>query len=676
MKPQSNIRILTACLIAVGICTLLIGRQALAVAPNPTLLSPADSAAILRAPILFDWNDMNGVAGYGIELLNDVPENPNGNTPSTHRIAAALSGGNTSEFQGDASYLPPGTYYWRTIAVKNNALYGGFSDARSFSIPAWPAPTLASPADGYVQPAHGIIEFNWEDMPGVTGYGIELLSGSPENPGGQTASRHRLTAALSPGGFSQYPGDTSGLTPGTYWWRVIGVRNGTLYGLFSEARSFSVPVWPGVVLTSSFKGSGLTSPFAGFSWAASPGAIGYGVEILNALPESSEANGVAPSVHRVAAFTALGNSCSFDMRELPPGVYYYRVIAYNSNYMFIGGFSDIDTFSTVIMPGVTLKQAYNYRYLASYLPIVHWDPVPRAIGYGVEILSAPPEPGERYGKTPSVHRIAAVSGGHGAMELDLRGYKPGVYYYRVIAWDAGDNFIFGFSNCDSFTIPLNLDRPMEVRLGTSVQGRPIMATRHGSGRRKVLLVGGHHGDEPRSMTLLANYNAYLYGSPGAIPANTEIWIVTCLNPDGLAADTRLNARGVNLNRNYATSDWGTAGTDTAGSYPGPYPMSEPETQAIRTLCDMYGMKSMISYHEWEGCVYAGPFGAGLANVIAPSGGLATDGPTIASGYATLWFGETYGGPSATVELSGDDSGSSDAAIFSKMLPGLTAAVNY
>ncbi len=80
------------------------------------------------------------------------------------------------------------------------------------------------------------------------------------------------------------------------------------------------------------------------------------------------------------------------------------------------------------------------------------------------------------------------------------------------------------------------------RLGTSAQGRPIVARRYGSGPRVVLLVAQTHGDEE------AGLRVALRTAHQRVPAGVTLWIVPTVNPDGLANDTRFLANGADPNR--------------------------------------------------------------------------------------------------------------------------------
>src|ERR1700761_4498031 len=83
-------------------------------------------------------------------------------------------------------------------------------------------------------------------------------------------------------------------------------------------------------------------------------------------------------------------------------------------------------------------------------------------------------------------------------------------------------------------------------VGRSVHGRAIAARVLGadSAPRKVLLVGCIHGNECAGRAILAA----LERRP--VPAGVQLWLVPTMNPDGEAADTRQNADGVDLNRNF------------------------------------------------------------------------------------------------------------------------------
>ena len=79
----------------------------------------------------------------------------------------------------------------------------------------------------------------------------------------------------------------------------------------------------------------------------------------------------------------------------------------------------------------------------------------------------------------------------------------------------------------------------QIRLGYSVEHRPIVATEIGKGRRVTLILGGMHGDEPAGVFVVERLIEYL--KTHAVPKGNEIVLVPRVNPDGLARRTRDNA---------------------------------------------------------------------------------------------------------------------------------------
>ena len=107
-------------------------------------------------------------------------------------------------------------------------------------------------------------------------------------------------------------------------------------------------------------------------------------------------------------------------------------------------------------------------------------------------------------------------------------------------------------------------------IGHSVKGRPIIALVRGpnDAPRKILVVGCIHGNECAGLAIVAA----LERAP--IVKGVQLWLVPEMNPDGTAADTRQNADGVDLNRNFPY-EWEPVSDPTY--YSGPRPLSEPET---------------------------------------------------------------------------------------------------
>lgn len=126
-------------------------------------------------------------------------------------------------------------------------------------------------------------------------------------------------------------------------------------------------------------------------------------------------------------------------------------------------------------------------------------------------------------------------------------------------------------------------------VGHSVRGRPITATLKGNpgAPARVLVIGCVHGNEAAGVRVARGLIA------GAPARNAAIWVVPSLNPDGVAANTRGNARGVDLNRNFPF-DWQPLG---GLEYSGAHPLSEPESRAARRLIQRLRPDITIWFHQ-------------------------------------------------------------------------------
>jgi protein MpaA len=128
-------------------------------------------------------------------------------------------------------------------------------------------------------------------------------------------------------------------------------------------------------------------------------------------------------------------------------------------------------------------------------------------------------------------------------------------------------------------------------LARSLRGRPIAAYHSGgNGRPRILVFGSIHGNETAGIPVAER----LIGAP-AVPG-TDIWVVPDLNPDGTALHRRQNGDGIDLNRNFPYG-WKPTASDGPFDYPGPRPLSEPESQFAARLIRTLHPSITIWFHQ-------------------------------------------------------------------------------
>lgn len=240
--------------------------------------------------------------------------------------------------------------------------------------------------------------------------------------------------------------------------------------------------------------------------------------------------------------------------------------------------------------------------------------------------------------------------------------------------------------------------------GKSVLGRNLYYIRLGYGPTEVFYNGAHHGIEwitaPLLMKFIENFaRAYAEGSSIGgynirdIFRSSSIYIIPMVNPDGVdiaingpqpsnpyyqslfrwnntglpfSQVWKANTRGVDLNRNYPAS-WkeakaqepylGVSGPAPT-RYGGPYPLSEPESQAIVNFTRQHNFKLVIAYHTQGRVIYwlyqniRPPRAFEIGQTFASITGYTLANVPYEAAYAGYkdWFVETYRRPGYTIEV--------------------------
>jgi hypothetical protein len=173
-------------------------------------------------------------------------------------------------------------------------------------------------------------------------------------------------------------------------------------------------------------------------------------------------------------------------------------------------------------------------------------------------------------------------------------------------------------------LPLRLCESAGLLAGDarSVRGTPLYVRDlpDAKARLRVLVVGAIHGDELSSASLAFHWLAHAQQKPAPEMPQPVHWrFIPLLNPDGalMHPPRRTNASGVDLNRNFPTHNWERDARTywekrtrkDPRRWPGPQPLSEPESRFLHQQMESFQPHLVVAVH-------------------APYGVLDFDGPTV------------------------------------------------
>jgi murein peptide amidase A len=183
-----------------------------------------------------------------------------------------------------------------------------------------------------------------------------------------------------------------------------------------------------------------------------------------------------------------------------------------------------------------------------------------------------------------------------------------------------------------------------VVAGASWHGRPIVAVERGDrAAPAVLIVGCIHGLETAGIAVVRRLRTM------PLPPGSHLVLVPSVDPDGQVLGTRLDGRGVDLNRNFPAG-WRAIGRRWSTQYSGPRPFSEPETRAVRRLVERFHPAVTIWYHQHMDLVWAWGPSRPAGRTYARAAGMRFRPQPWLAGTAPHWQNVALGERSFVVEL--------------------------
>lgn len=214
--------------------------------------------------------------------------------------------------------------------------------------------------------------------------------------------------------------------------------------------------------------------------------------------------------------------------------------------------------------------------------------------------------------------------------------------------------------------------------GTSVEKRELSLLKIGKGAKKIFINASHHPREYMGTILTLNQAQYIleayannqtidgYNIKKLLDKEVSFYFMPLVNPDGVqicvngSPSYYFNANKVDLNHNYA-ADWTKRITKTYST--GTSAFSEPETQAVKALCEKETFSLTVAYHAAGDIIYwfygqkgtAKTRDLAYANMLKSTTGYSlvstADYKSSTSGFKD-WCVQTLKVPSFTLEIGG------------------------
>lgn len=191
------------------------------------------------------------------------------------------------------------------------------------------------------------------------------------------------------------------------------------------------------------------------------------------------------------------------------------------------------------------------------------------------------------------------------MIFDPKSLRLNTTYTITIA--SGIKSVYGLASTEARTYSFTTADRIVKTVGRSVDGRAITAYIYGSGSKTVLFTSGLHGNERTSININKSWNSYLHSNPDVLPEGVRAIVIEVGNPDGYARLRRFNENGVDINRNWDTSNWASdiyVGSTLYRGAGGSSPFSEPESTALKKFISNEGVDILIDLH----CCAEGAYG--------------------------------------------------------------------
>lgn len=331
----------------------------IAVPGTPVLSSPADKSLVFHDTVLLKWAQTSPVSD---RFLVIVASDPAFSSVVDQSITTAVS-------YTPAGLEPNKTYYWTVRGISKIDQYSLWSAVRSFRT-AVLTPVLTAPESGAQHTNRPL--FDWQDVPGATGYTLQISKNSAFSA---------IVTTGSPAGSSYTP--TTNLPAGVnLYWRVQAKAvNGP--SRWSETRTFTVPATLPIPVLSSPAGGALTTSYTPkLDWADIVVPLGAKPLAFYRLQLSTDAAFTAVSeFNPVKSQWTVGvdGGTALD----PNSVYYWRVSAQDTTGNY-SGWSAVRSLRTAVLPPVLASPDEGFQPLF-LRPTVTWEAVAGASGYALQV---------------------------------------------------------------------------------------------------------------------------------------------------------------------------------------------------------------------------------------------------------------------------------------------------